>query len=97
MIQAWPVALTVIGATAVYLGGRNFRTGWAIGFLGQWLWAWYAFGTEQWGFLGWAGIFGFIYARHWLRWGKEDEDCCCKKSCRDFPSEVEELQLDGVG
>jgi hypothetical protein len=94
MIQILPFVLTMTGAAAVYLGGRGFRSGWAIGFLGQFIALYYAFAVEHWGWILWALIFGSIYARHWIRWAP---DISCKKSCKEVPSEVEKLQFDGVG
>ena len=94
MIQILPVLLTMMGAAAVYLGGRGFRLGWTIGFLGQFVAIYYGLAIEHWGWFLWAIVFGGIYARHWLRWGQETS---CKKSCIKVPSEVAELQYDGVG
>jgi hypothetical protein len=65
-------ALAPFGLLGMYVVGRKKTWGWVLAMVTQALWATYAVGTGQFGFLiGTASYFG-LYLRNWLKWRKED-------------------------
>lgn len=74
MTQWWSWLLTVVGVSGLYLAGRRNWWGWAIGLGAQVLWIAYAVSTSQWGFLGSAGAYGWVYARNLLAWRLEEKE-----------------------
>lgn len=60
-----------VGILGLYLAGKKRATGWAIGLGAQVLWVFYAFATQQWGFVVSAVVYGVIYAKNWLDWRNE--------------------------
>lgn len=74
MTEYWSWLLTAIGVAGLFLTGNKHRYGWAILVAGQFLWLAYAIQTHQEGFTFGAILFGAVYARNWMRWGKIKED-----------------------
>lgn len=46
--------------------------GWAVGIAAQLLWFAYSITAEQWGFLVSCFAYGWVYARNFVRWRRED-------------------------
>ena len=69
--MAWSFALTAAGIVGLWLTGRKSRWGFALGLLAQVLWFVYAVTTQQWGFILSCCLFGYLYARNFIRWTKE--------------------------
>ena len=67
----WSWLLTAVGIVGLFLAGSKRKVGWAIGLGAQVLWVAYAIVSGQYGFLASAGAYGFVYARNWLRWRRE--------------------------
>lgn len=67
----WSWLLTAVGIIGLFLAGSKRKLGWAIGLAAQVLWIAYALTTEQYGFLASAFAYGWVYARNWLRWRRE--------------------------
>lgn len=69
----WSVLLTSVGIVGLFLAGSKYKLGWLLGLGAQVLWIAYAVSTVQWGFLASAGVYGFVYARNWLKWRREEQ------------------------
>jgi nicotinamide riboside transporter PnuC len=69
----WSIMLTAVGVTGLWIAGRRSAWGWVIGLGAQVLWVAYAVATRQWGFIGSALAYGFVYGRNALRWHRERE------------------------
>lgn len=54
------------------LVGYKLKIGWIIGLVTQALWLIFALSTEQYGFIIAAFGYGYVYARNWMRWHKEE-------------------------
>jgi nicotinamide riboside transporter PnuC len=67
----WSVLLTVVGVTGLWIAGRRSAWGWVVGLAAQVLWIAYAIATRQWGFIGSALAYGFVYGRNAHRWRSE--------------------------
>jgi hypothetical protein len=67
----WSVALAAIGIFGIYLAGNKSRWGWIVGFSAQVLWFAFAIATRQYGFILSAIAYGWVYARNYLRWRRE--------------------------
>lgn len=67
----WSVLLTAVGVLGIWLAGRKRAAGFAVGLAAQVLWLAYAVVTEQWGFIGSALAYGFVYAQAFRRWRRE--------------------------
>lgn len=73
----WSFILAGIGLLSLWVAGNHNKAGWMIGIIAQVLWFWYAIATEQFGFILSCFAYGWVYARNWLRWSREeapDED-----------------------
>lgn len=70
----WSFLLTAIGVTGLFLSGRKKKVGWAIGFVAQLLWITYATVTNQWGFYISALAYGWVYAKNWISWRKDEKN-----------------------
>lgn len=68
----WSVLLTAVGVLGIWLAGQRNCWGWALGVFAQLLWITYAIATQQWGFIGSALAYGFVYGRALYRWRKEE-------------------------
>lgn len=62
------IAITITGATGMYLSGRNKWYGWLIGLLAQPIW--FAFGivTHGYGLIGSCFLYGTVYWINLRRW-----------------------------
>lgn len=70
----WSILLAVIGILGLYLAGSKNLWGWVVSFGAQLLWIIFAITTGQYGFILSAVAYGWVYARNYLRWRKEQED-----------------------
>jgi nicotinamide riboside transporter PnuC len=68
----WSVLLTAVGVLGIWLAGQRNSWGWAVGLGAQVLWIAYAVATRQWGFIGSAAAYGFVYARALYRWRRDE-------------------------
>ena len=73
MNQWWSWGLTAIGVFGLYLAGKKFAFGWAVGIVAQLLWFAYAIVTEQWGFLVSSFAYGFVYIKNFRSWRKVED------------------------
>lgn len=72
MNPIWSFILGGVGILGLFLAGNKRKIGFAIGFFAQFIWLTYAVATRQWGFIPGAFAYGFVYARNWLRWRREE-------------------------
>lgn len=72
MNPIWSFILGGVGILGLFLTGNKRKIGFAIGFYVQFIWLAYAIITKQWGFIATALAYGFVYARNWLRWRREE-------------------------
>lgn len=63
--------LAPFGLLGMYVVGQKKRWGWVLSMLTQSLWATYAIGTGQYGFLIGTVSYFAVYLRNWLRWRHE--------------------------
>lgn len=68
----WSVALAAIGILGLVLAGKKRSIGWAIGLPAQVTWITYALVTVQYGFILSAVAYGFVYAKNFIAWRKEE-------------------------
>ena len=68
----WSFALAAVGILGLYLAGKKNAWGWALGFLVQIPWTYYAIITEQYGFIVSAVAYATVYAKNFLTWRKAD-------------------------
>ena len=68
----WSVALAAIGILGLILAGKKRSIGWAIGLSAQVLWITYALVTAQYGFILSAVAYGFVYAKNFIAWRKDE-------------------------
>lgn len=68
----WPFVLSLFGVVGLYLAGRKLKSGWAVGLVAQVVWIVYAVATEQWGFIPASIAYGYVYARNWWAWRREE-------------------------
>jgi hypothetical protein len=64
--------LAPFGLLGMYVVGRKKTWGWIVSMVTQALWATYAIGTAQFGFLIGTCSYFAIYLRNWLKWRKAD-------------------------
>ena len=67
----WPWLLTTVGVVGLLLAGRKVKWAWLVGLSAQGLWLVYAIVTGQWGFVGSALAYGYVYARNAWLWMRE--------------------------
>lgn len=72
MNPLWGYLLASGGVFGLWLAGRKSKYGWAVGLAMQVLWIIYAIATSQWGFIISAVAYGWIYAKNFLAWRKEE-------------------------
>lgn len=60
--------LAPFGLLGMWVVGQKKRWGWALSMLTQCLWAFYAVGTGQYGFLVGTLSYFAVYLRNWLKW-----------------------------
>jgi hypothetical protein len=70
----WSWLLAVVSAGGLLVAGTRRRSGWLIGMLVQPVWAAYAIGSRQWGFLASVVLFSYVNVRNWVRWGEPAVD-----------------------
>lgn len=73
-MSLWSYALAAVGIFGLYLAGKKNAWGWALGFLVQIPWVVYAVLTEQYGFIVSAIAYGYVYAKNFLVWRKEENE-----------------------
>jgi hypothetical protein len=66
----WSWLLTIIGLTGMWIVGNKHRWGFLLNFGNQALWITYALKSKQLGFLPASLLWGALYLRNWLRWGR---------------------------
>lgn len=64
--------LAPFGLLGMYLAGQKKTWGWLVSMGTQTLWATYAIGTAQYGFLIGTCSYFAVYLRNWLAWRKEE-------------------------
>lgn len=67
-------ALSVGGLIGFFLAGRKVWWAWYVNIANQVLWTFYAFATEQWGFLAATGFYMYVFSRNAYLWTKEHKD-----------------------
>ena len=70
----WSWLLTAVGVFGLWLAGRKSAWGWAVGIGAQALWLGYAIHTRQWGFLVSVGAYGWVYAKNFRTWRREQRN-----------------------
>ena len=65
--------LAPFGLLGMWVVGQKKRWGWVLSMTTQALWAAYAVGTGQYGFLIGTCAYFLVYLRNWFGWGKEPE------------------------
>lgn len=68
----WSFVLTGVGITALWLVGKKIIWGWVVGMALQFLWFAYAILTEQWGFLISCVLYGYVNAKNYFEWKKDE-------------------------
>lgn len=68
----WSFVLAAIGILGLYLAGSKNLWGWAVSFSAQLLWLIFAIVTHQYGFILSAFAYGYVYARNYALWRKEE-------------------------
>lgn len=66
--------LAPFGLLGMWVVGQKKRWGWVVSMLTQSLWAFYAVGTGQYGFLIGTLSYFVVYLRNWLRWKDHPAD-----------------------
>lgn len=66
--------LAPFGLLGMYAVGLKRRWGWAVSMTTQALWAFYAVGTGQFGFLIGTVSYFTVYLKNWIGWGGQPED-----------------------
>ncbi len=64
--------LAPFGLLGMYVVGLKKRWGWVVSMTTQALWAFYAIGTGQFGFLIGTVSYFVVYLKNWLGWGRPD-------------------------
>lgn len=67
----WSLVLAAVGIYGIYLAGSKNIWGWAVSFAAQLLWIIFALVTAQYGFILSALVYGWVYARNYIRWKRE--------------------------
>lgn len=70
----WSYALAPFGLLGMWLAGGKSRYGWLLSIGTQVLWLAYAVDTKQWGFIPGSLAYGFIYARNFWAWRKQEKE-----------------------
>ncbi len=65
--------LAPFGLLGMYVVGLKKRWGWVVSMTTQALWAFYAIGTGQFGFLIGTVSYFVVYLKNWLGWGRAPE------------------------
>lgn len=71
MSQMWSWVISAVSLAAAWMIGNGRRSGWLLNLLLQGVWIAYAVKTRQWGFLASCVPFGVVYARNWLKHGRD--------------------------
>lgn len=66
--------LAPFGLLGMWVVGQKKRWGWVVSMLTQSLWAFYAVGTGQYGFLIGTLSYFVVYLRNWLRWREPEPE-----------------------
>jgi hypothetical protein len=71
--MAWWVswALSILGATGIFLTGRKKWYGFAVGIANECAWVWYSISTKQWGFIFGSVIYITAYSHGIQNWLSE--------------------------
>lgn len=64
--------LAPFGLLGMYATGRKKTWGWLLSLVTQCLWAGYAVGTAQYGFLIGTVSYAAVYFRNWIMWRRDD-------------------------
>jgi hypothetical protein len=64
--------LAAIGILGLWIAGSGNKWGWTLGIFAQFLWAWYAISTKQYGFLISCAGYGFVYVRNFFKKEKHE-------------------------
>ena len=72
--QIWSWALSVGGLVGFFLAGKKVWWAWYVNIANQVLWTFYAFSTEQWGFLAATGFYMYVFGRNAYLWTKEHRE-----------------------
>jgi hypothetical protein len=66
----WSWLLMVTGVTGLYFSGRRMWWGWVIGLFSELIWIIYGLVTKQYGFIVFALVYGFVFAKNAYSWYK---------------------------
>lgn len=72
--------LAPFGLLGMWVVGKKQRWGWVLGMSTQSLWAFYAVGTGQYGFLIGTVSYFLIYAANFLRWTRDGDPAASSHS-----------------
>lgn len=64
--------LAPFGLLGMWVTGQRRTWGWLLSLVTQVLWALYAVGTGQYGFLVGTTAYAGVYLRNWIKWRRED-------------------------
>lgn len=67
----WSCLLTAVGITGFFLAGRKVWWAWYLNITCQALWFSYAIVTEQYGFIGAAALYTYVFTQNAIKWTKE--------------------------
>jgi hypothetical protein len=70
--QWWSWGLAPFGLIGMFMTGKKNRWGWLLSIFTQILWITYAICTQQWGFIPGSLAYGFVYAKNFIAWSKEN-------------------------
>lgn len=69
----WSIVLAAVGILGLYLAGSKNLWGWVISLAAQVLWIIFALVTGQYGFILSAVAYGWVYARNYIRWRRDQQ------------------------
>lgn len=90
----WSIVLAAVGITGLWLAGSKNIWGWAISLGAQVLWIVFALVSGQYGFLLSAVAYGFVYARGFRRWRKDEAEGRKRDSFEFDQSELPEVDVE---
>lgn len=67
----WSAFLTIVGVTGMYFVGQKKRFGFLINLVNQVFWLTYAIVTQQWGFIPASLLWGIVFFRNYVAWGRK--------------------------
>lgn len=68
----WSWLLMVVGVTGMWLAGKRLWWAWLVGVFSELLWIVYAVVSNQPGFIVFALVYAWVYAKNAYDWRRED-------------------------